>query len=501
MKKIICLLLTFCLGLAVPAACGKTPEGDTRPIISRGKVAFYGDDNGERLHNPLMGWSYYGFPEEIAKYGIPDDFDVGIILCSWDQMEKQRGIFDFSLLTKAIDRLRKDGKTVYLRLYLMPDDVWEIEGYPAWVKYVPDVGTFKDAKIFNNNKDYYFQHPEYSNPVYQNLVKTFLTALCAEYEDGAIDVIDSRAYGLYGEWDSEWGNYWDTSDPNYKTEKSKVLNDFVDIYAEAFAPYRLTKIAINVPSKSCFGEEEFLAYEKEAAYDNAMKKGFALRFDAVENVYYKEKYFFEWLRAKNYPQTPVFAESCWGMSERTNVVTSYASFCAARANVATFGFYKGNYERILDYPYDYLNESLVPSERFDNQTIGYRIYPTLVKFSAEANVGGKIEFESAWVNTGSGVLYRDYPLCLSLADASGKEVYVAYRDEDFDLTSLLKESEPYEYATTFNLPGGDSLPAGTYTLRIALADRNNNGKSAVAMPIGKNADTMRDYALGKITLK
>ncbi len=505
MKKWISICLTALMAFVCLCGCGgnkQEPAVDTRPVVSKSKQVFYGDDNGERLTNPLMGWSYYAFPEEIIKYGIPDDFDVGIIHCSWDQLEPVQGQFDFSLLTSAINRLKNDGKTVYLRLYLMPDNVWAIKGYPDWVRGIQGVGNFTDVTIQVLGGQYYtFSHPDYSNKIYQSLMQTFLSTLCATYEDGFVDVIDARAYGLYGEWDSNWGNYWDTDNPQEMAKKTEVLNDLVDVYKEAFGPYEYTKIAINVPSETFTTEEEFVAYEKEAAYDNAMEAGFALRFDAIANYYHKDTYFFEWLRKKNFPNTPVFSESVNGLASTTDVITSYMAFCAARANIATFGFFKGNYEKIYSYPYDYFEETLKPSERFDYQTIGYRILPKKITFSKEANVGGKIEFSSEWVNTGSGVLYRDYPLCLSLTDETGKEVYVAYRDDDFDLTKLTKESGTYTYTTKFNLPTADKLPAGTYTARIALVDKNNNNKSAIALPIGETGNQSRDYAIGKITIK
>lgn len=513
-KKVLALLLSLCLGCAV-WGCGRTetpggednPGGDPsddRPVVSAARTIFYGDDNGEVLHNPLMGWSYYGSPDEIIRYGIPDAFDVGIIRCSWDEIEATRGQFDFRNLTNAIHRLRNDGKMVYLRLYLMPDDVWNIAGYPAWVKDVEGVGEFKDASI--NNGAYKFQHPDYGNAVYRGLVKTFLERVAAEYPDGAVDVIDARAYGLYGEWDSEWGNYWDKTDPDYKIKKQKVLNDIVAVYADAFKDYDRTKIALNVPSVTYSTEEEKAAYEKEGAYDAAMKAGFALRFDAVETVYH-QNYFYEWLRAKNYPATPVFAESCYGWdTEKLSIDSAYRSFCLARSNVATFGFFKGNYEAATDFNPDFYTDTMRPSDRYYDEeedtyyTIGYRIRPERISFNKEANTGGKIHFESSWVNTGWGVLYNDYPLALSLSDADGKEVYVAIRD-DFDITGLIRESAPYAYSTAFNLPGADVLPAGVYTVRVALVDKYDNNRSAIAMPLSTDSNETRDYAIGTITLK
>ncbi len=489
-KRLAFLLFAVCIFFS---GC-KTPTESGRGTDAVG--IFYGDDNGRPLHNPLMGWSYYGFPEEIIQKGIPDEFDVGIILCSWDRLEPGRGRFDFSSLTAAIERLKRDDKTVYLRLYLMPDNVWKIKGYPDWVKSVENVGTFKPASILDGA--YRFEHPDYANKVYQGLVETFLTRLAEEYKDGAADVIDARAYGLYGEWDSNWGNYWDETSERDKTKKTAVLNDFVNVYGRAFAGYKDTKIAINVPSVQFVKEEEKSLYEKEAAYDNAMEKGFALRYDGIENAYPGGRLFFEWLRAKNYPAAPVFAETVWGTGERNDPESSYLAFCAARANIATFGFYEGNYRKMYELPYDYYAETLKPSARFENQVIGYRILPSRIRYTKETSAGGALRLESTWINTGCGVLYRHYPLCVRLQGETGCEVFREYRP-DFDLTGLTKESGEYAYNAVFPLP--DGLLRGTYTLTVSLVGEYGGKESRVALPLGKGDFDSREYEIGKVKIR
>lgn len=498
--KFLVMLLTavtvFCTALSGCGAPGGE-QGGGRAQVSDEIVTYYGEDNGEVLHNPLMGWSYYAFPWEIIRYGIPDEFDVGYILCSWDQIEKEQGTYDFDLLTRAVNRLRQDGKTVYLRLYLMPDDVWGVEGYPAWVKDVDGVGNFFEVNTGVLSGSFKFSHPDYLNKVYQGLVAKFLASVRSEYADGAVDVIDLRAYGLYGEWDSDWGNYWEAQGGDYKADKTRALNDFVDLYKVAFGDYERTKIAINVSSKAFSTAEEHAAYEKEAAYDNAMGAGFALRYDAVANTFNANQ-FLNTLFAKYYPGTPVFAETVYGWDlTNLNVAATYTSFCKVHSNIATFGFFKGNYENAIEYNKNFFTDTLRPNENGD--VIGYRILPSKVQYNKEANTDGKIHFSSEWKNLGAGILYNRYGLGLSLTDAEGKEVYFAVRD-DFDITELTKEGGVYRYASDFNLPGSEKLPAGTYTLRLALVDETNNHKSTIAMPIGGD-DGALNYAVGEIILK
>ena len=499
--KIFAFIAAITMAMCSFSACaGPETEKDTRPFVSGEKVVYRGVDNGSILHNPLMGWSYYAFPWEIIRYGIPDEFDVGIILCSWDQIEKTRGEYDFDLLTRAVNRLRLDGKTVYLRLYLMPDDVWKIAGYPDWVKSVPGVGEFFEASIHDGA--YVFEHPDYLNKTYQGLVANFLAAVREEYEDGEVDVIDLRAYGLYGEWDSDWGNYWtgkyaDSDPAEVAALKKQALNDFVDLYKAAFGDFSRTNIAINVPSIGFDSEAETEAYWDTAAYRNAMEAGFAVRYDAFDNQVY-DRLFINDIIDAYFPSAPVFGETNYGWDlERLNVEAVLSSMHTLRANIATFGFYKGNYENALQYNENFFKDTLRPDKT--GKVIGYRILPTAIQYNKEANTGGKIHFTSQWENTGVGVLYNRYILGLSLTDARGEEVYFTVRD-NFDITELISESEPYLFSTDFNLPAASELPAGTYDIRIALVNPYDNYKSSIAMPIDGN-DGELNYKIGEITLK
>lgn len=495
----VSLILLSCMS----ASCDSEKNSNSRPIVSTEKVNYRGVDNGEVLHNPLMGWSYYAFPWEIIRYGIPDEFDVGYILCSWDQIEKTQGEYDFDLVTRAVNRLRLDGKTVYLRLYLMPDDVWKIDGYPAWVKDIEGVGEFFETSIKVNNGEYVFSHPDYLNKTYQGLVSKFLSEVYKEYPDGTVDIIDLRSYGLYGEWDSDWGNYWtekykDTNAQEIKELKKRALNDFVDIYKQVFSEYKRTKIAINVPSIGFDTDEQHDEYWEIAAYKNAMDAGFAIRYDAFDNTI-PQRLFIRRIIEKSFPLSPVFGETNYGWNlEKLNVEAVLSSYHTLRANIATFGFYKGNYQNAITYNKNFFTDTLKPHPT-TKDCIGYRILPTAIQYNKEANTGGKIHFSSQWENVGVGVLYNHYSLGLSLTNSKGEEVYFAVRD-NFDITSLVKESDPYVFSTDFNLPKADKLPAGIYNVRIALVDSTNNYKSSIAMPINDN-DGNLNYMIGQITLK
>jgi len=481
-------------------ACSKNKQTpNNTPEESGETTVFNGKDNGAALSNPLMGWQCYGDPQEIAQRGIPDEFDIGVIRCSWDILEPTKNKYDFELLDKAVNRLKQDGKTVYFRLYLMHDNVWQISGYPARIKQETGIGTFKYVHFdnLNGNGPYDFAHPDYSNAVWQGLVSKFLKYVANHYPDGVVDVIDSRAYGLYGEWDSNWGNYWDESAPEYPANKTAVLTQIVDIYKDVFKDYKLTKIAINVSSEEFATEAEARAYLQEAALDKAFEAGFAVRFDGVGTSFNPSRHVMQTVLKNYFPTSPVFAETWygWGYPEHS-LREAYNSFMQVRSNGITYGFSVDDYRKALAYDLNFFVDGLKPNA--SGVQIGYRILPVSIEFSKEAVADGEILFSSKWTNTGTGVLYRHYPLKLTLVAASGQEVYTAVCD-DFDLTRLVK-GETYEYATSFRLPGTDALPPGKYKVQIALADKNNNNKSAIKMPIGSVTNLTGDYVIGEINI-
>lgn len=503
-NKIFAFLLSAALLFSISVyGCNKK---DNTVYVSGERTTYYGDDNGEALHNPLMGWSCYLDSWEIIRSdGIPDEFDVGYILCSWDEIEPVEGEFDFSAIDRAIKILKRDGKTVMLRFYLMPDLVWNIKGLPDWLFDKIGIENFKyiSATAVDGVEMYY--HPPYGNKQYQACVKACLEALAEHYPDGAVDVIDNRVYGIYGEWDSNWGNYWTANDriqnpltPEDRIEKERILNELIEIYKEVFGDYELTKIAQNVSGEYFDSREKALDYLKETALDNAYGSGFAIRYDATDNQL-QENSIMRTILDEYFPQNPVFSESNFGWSTTMlNIDSTYASFCKERVNIATFGFYTGNYQNAIAWKEDFFTATLKPND--DGDVIGYRIIPSKVTFNKEANSGGRLHFSSEWKNTGAGVLYRHYPLGLSLKDSTGKEVYFAVRN-DFNITSLIKESSAYTYETTFNLPKADELPKGEYTVEISLVDKNDNYRNAIAMPIGTVGNTARSYPVGKLLIK
>ncbi len=516
LKKFCSMLLGGLMALSI-VGCAPKESGQTQEagVNDAPMHVFYGDDNGEVLTNPGMGFSYTGFPWEFVRTGLPEYFDVASVLIDWATLEPQEGVYDWELLDRTVERLKNDGKSILLRFYLMPDDVWSLKGYPDWAKekYADDPTWEFKHRYFNNlfgRGPYEFYHPPYMDARWQELMKNFLTAFAEHYPDGTFDLIEHRCFGLYGEWDSGWGNYFcDVYDEeqdwwvaeegvDYSEEKTEMCHELIDVYADAFSSYERTKIGLNMPSEERATEEERLEYMREVGFDYALEKGFEVRFDAIY-VNFPDTFVMQTLLDENFPSIKIYSETAngFGPVDEFDLYMQWELFKLARVNTASFGFYRGSYFLM---PKDLTEQAL--------KEIGYRILPVKVAYSSQAQAGGVFEFESEWENHGCGSMPYQFPLAVTLTDASGKVCYEALR-EDFDLTSLVYGGNPndkkiyngtdsYTYNTQFRLPA--DLAKGEYTLSIGIADPLKNYANAIALPIGEEGNESRTYAVGKIKI-
>jgi hypothetical protein len=95
---------------------------------------------------------------------------------------------------------------------------------------------------------------------------------------------------------------------------------------------------------------------------------------------------------------------------------------------------------------------------------GYRFVLREAAFAPAARRGEKLIVEMKWANTGVGKLYRPYRLRLMLLDAAGNEVAGA------DAKSDQRDWLPGERTISETLALPATLPAGSYTLAVALTD-------------------------------
>ena len=437
-------------------------------------------DNGQILHNPLMGWQYYViYPDEITNYGLQPEFDVITLLTSWDRLEPQEGVYDWTRLDKELAQVRAAGRTAYLRFYLMPDEVWKYGGTPEWI-WSKGVKRIEVAAKTLLDDDYTAIHPDYTSNIYQEKMSNFLKAFAEKYPDGSFDVIDALGYGMYGEWDTGWGKWDWNGDMELKTN---TLNRLVDIYNEAFGGMKYTKLAVCLAPSEGIPYEE---YKQQVALDTAMRYGWGLRYNGIGDKYMPD--LFPSLAVNQYfPQAPVFGETWYGWSsgpEDYDKLKTVDSFLSYRMNSITFGWFSGCYMPLL------MDEELYNKGMLN---MGYRLLPKMLSYPERVSSKGTFVLKSVWENRAVGVCYRKYPLQIILKDKSGQTVFSEI-DQSFDQTLWIKGAT-YRAESVFKLP---PLPKGKYTLHIALVDERT-GKPAIALPIEGNTES-REYPVGTIQI-
>ena len=82
-----------------------------------------------------------------------------------------------------------------------------------------------------------------------------------------------------------------------------------------------------------------------------------------------------------------------------------------------------------------------------------------------------------WSNVGVGRLYRQHPLVVYLVDAEGK-IACQEQQNGVDPSAWL----PGDYDVSGGIQIPKTLPAGTYTLAVALVDRDTR-KPAIRLAI------------------
>ena len=173
------------------------------------------EDTAAVLRNPDMGWVVYeNYPIDqrpngasnlvaLPKETFPDADEVAIMF-SWADVEKTKGVYDFSKVDHAYDFWKARGKAVQLRMSA-ESLLWWSRLDPPSATGVPD---YVLAAIPPDNKQLRpFEQLTYTvvdarDPFYQTRLRAFLRAVDAHFKTRPVTLIDLRGFGLWGEWHS-----------------------------------------------------------------------------------------------------------------------------------------------------------------------------------------------------------------------------------------------------------------------------------------------------------
>lgn len=439
-------------------------------------------DNGKILKNPNMGFFSYYTDNGTMKYDVDypnsEYFEsvTGLsnvyIRTPWVFFEPNRDEYDFSLIDGAIEKFKRAGLQISLRITV--SETGDEYATPKWV--------FEDGAKeirWDTNKGGISSSgnavmPDYDDPVFLNHLDDFVGELAKRYDGNPnIAYIDLGSLGVWGE-----GH---TSNSGVSISESAVRAQ-LDIYSKHF---KKTKVLLLDNTHNFMNVKEY-----------AIEKGFGYRNDSFTGTFDQAPY---WTRDR--------LERLEGMWQKAPVAMELTHYDWMKTN----DYWKGGeglYSLLWDNHATYLGlhgYSLAMEEEnhelFEklSRRIGYRILPEQVSMSAKAEAQGVLSFKALWKNLGVAPCYDGAYPAVTLKDKEGNIVSVMV-DSSFNVNTLAVAQEGYAEGImqekNFRLHG--LLPGGVYEVYLSLG--SIAGTPQIAMPID-GGDGERRYYLGDITVE
>jgi len=443
------------MAAALLAAAGGAPgagqaDGTVRKTFAETEALFANPGKGWMAF-ARMPWREPRFPCSVAYFRL-----------NWADLEPEEGRFQWRLIDEAAAAWKARGARVAFRI--MTTNAHSAGPYssPKWLfdagcrSFEYEEGGGDPTKGGARLKRF---EPDYADPLYLKKHGAFLRALGERY-DGHPDVefLDIGSYGIWGE--------WHTPHP----VPLEVRRQIVDFYLGAFR---------RTPLVSMSDDAEILAY--------ALSKGTGFRRDGVGSPWHEQN----WIGSKKYAGVKDFA-TAW---ERAPVVFEwYGDYDYLKSRGWPFDravrFMLDNHVTLINDNVGKVPDAERPLLEGLARRSGYRFVLREVSFPARATRGGRIEVRLKWSNVGVGRLYRPHLLALILLDGAGKEAHRAKGAADPGRWL------PGDHAVAERLEIPRALPAGTYTLGLALVDAAT-GRPAIRLACDA-PEAGRIHALGSL---
>jgi len=514
--SVVCLLIG-CMFLA-----GRAPGGIVEATVfqtndgSEGALMFFPEEIDDVLHNPYMGWVY-------IDNAIPRYLDAGrsepyildgsawgevsnvAVLSSWGALEPFEGLYDWSLVDQAVEYWASRGKRIHLRIstapMVMPWSDFNV-GPPEWLyeKGLPYMTREEVGAVI--------RYPDYRHPLYFEHLERFLAALADHFGDHpAIDLVDLRGYGTWGEWHSG-------HDLASLEERRQILGRIVQAWVDAFEGHDVLLnlsnsyewredilphgISINQTPKPTYEE-----YIRASVFDVAFNEPtIALRRDGVAGYVfdaYDGRLMHDFFEATRRPVTSEISSGIQGLrngdrpgytpERAVNEALAFHSNYMMMIGWDIVGFLNSGRNRSADgalYFYNTESQGLMQQAL---RRMGYRLVVTHTRLPERVHPGGALTVEFGIENRGVGRLFKRHDVTFYLMN-EGRVAWSA-TDPMIDLTHVVS-GETYRFRSTFDLP--DTLSAGEYELRIALT---HGGQPAIKLAIAGGDEQLR-YPVGRI---
>lgn len=442
------------------------------------------EETDELLANPGIGWeTFHRTCREDNNLPPWVPSTVQYIRWGWKDLETEPGVLNTNRVDQALRKSRAAGQRLAFRVMCCSPYAKQVY-HPSWLKTVGGKELLAD-----HNGQGPFPIPDMDDPVVLNAHLDFIKRLGARYDGHPdLDHVDLGSIGWWGEWHL-------SGSKNCKVPTLENRMKVVDAYLAAF---RKTPLVMLLNGKECAAH----AIARGAGWrvDSLGDLGsFSPKWNHMRNAYP------EWHRTahaedtwKNAPvayEPPMevreFSEKQWPL----RWIFNYGLACHG-------SLFNGKSGKLPDDPL--FRQEL---ERFLKR-LGYRL--VLKELHHPAQVAGTLEVGMKWQNVGSAPCYRPYRIAFRLSDGRGTARVLAgettvnrwlpgsvelFTESFFKEVPDLPPGPVCKVAEKLTVPV--DLPAGTYTLSVAVVDESLSPAVRLAIK-GRGADGW--YALSRVEI-
>jgi len=416
--------------------------------------------NGQAT-NPPLEWSEVGpvskLPQATAPPNFPDT-TIAYLRWYWSAFEPEPGKFRWDIMDLALEEARAHGQTLAIRLMPYSDK----DPLPEWYQ---KSGARRANKT--SDKDGAIWQPDFSDPLFLKYWGELVAEAGKRYNGNPyLDSVDISSVGY-------WGEGWSSYMPAFPHQKA-----LIDIWFDAFPD---TTLLMN------FDEPQALTY--------GTSRGAGWRLDCLGDLRLKsDDPYFQPEMLDVYPQQvvragiqhvwqhrPVSLEVCGTVSEWKNshFDVNYILEQALRWHVTSVNL------KSSPIPEDWKAEF----ERFQKK-MGYRFLLRRLEYPKTVAPGSMMPIHMWWLNAGVAPAYNNYLLAVQLRSAKDSVVI----NVPVDIRKWLPGDALFD--GTVYIP--DTLPMGTYELRVAMLDPRS-GKPAIRFAIaGRDPDGW--YSEGQVRI-
>lgn len=433
-------------------------EMDITATLQNGSASITLGDTRALLTNPGMGWNFAYHSNNLNIFANtlrPGDYldafpcDIVYFRLGWADVEKQEGVYDWSVIDKAADEWTARGKRIAVRFCAaFPGN----QNTPLWVR---DAGAQGAVDADGKWLAYY------DDPVFLEKLENFIAAAAQHLAKYPVEFVDVGSLGSWGE-----GHSLETEEAPITTEMKiqhmqlwkTYFPDTLVLAGDDMLRERIVYLPTGYPY-NCY-DTPALEYAIEnglGLFDDSIQVG----MNSVSNGYHGNVEMAQLF----WKSVPVSVETHPGTAPTENYLDAVNRMHAS-------------YVRLHCDPYSIMDN---PFTREITLRAGYRIVPLQMQVEGFSS-GETARFVVTVKNRGAAPCYAGGYLRITVKDQSGAVIATGRSDfnvKDLDVGETLQQTKSTNVPISVQLPALDS---GEYRVYISVVDEQ--GTALYNMPVG-----------------